>query len=357
MLGIQGCSIRLPDVLEIAVDAVIELTSNVTPIATIIVVTHNSARWLERQRVALEAQSETRWQLVVVDNRSRPEERPHADLLPMSGRIIQSESNLGFAEGNNIGATGAKTPYLVFLNPDAFPAPDWLAKLVETAESHPGAVSIGSTQVRADARDLFDGTGDVMHASGLAYRSNFGKPRTAPPPLAESFSACAAAMLVRREAFEAIGGFDERYFCYFEDVDLCFRLRLAGHRVLQSPEAVVAHVGGGSAGAVSAFTEFHGARNRLWTFVKCMPGPLMWLLLPVHLAATALVATLGPIRGRGLHGWRGIFAGLAELAPILATRRELQRTRKATILDIARAIAWSPDVLFTRRSVHRKIRG
>jgi N-acetylglucosaminyl-diphospho-decaprenol L-rhamnosyltransferase len=95
----------------------------------------------------------------------------------------------------------------------------------------------------------------------------------------------------------------------------------------------------------------------LWTFIKCMPGPLMWLMLPGHLIATALVATLAPIRGRGLGGWRGIFAGLAGLGPILASRRDLQKARKASFGEIAAALTWSPDVLFTRRAVIRKIRG
>lgn len=326
------------------------------PVATIIVVTHNSARWRARQAAALLDQTDKRWSLVVLDNASKPSERPKAGDFPTGAEIIQSETNLGFAGGNNVAAVDRGTPHLIFLNPDAFPHPDWFAAMIALAERHPEAAAIGSTQLRDGAPGVLDGVGDVLHASGLAYRAGCGK-RAAIPPLSETFAACGAAMLVRREAFEAAGGFDARYFCYFEDVDLCFRLRLLGHRVLQSPEAIVTHVGGGSAGAQSAFAEFHGARNRLWTFVKCMPGALMWLMLPAHVIATATVATLGPIRGRGLHAWRGIVAGLSGLGPILETRRTLQKARKSTIFDIAAALTWSPDVLFTRRPAPRKIRG
>jgi len=328
----------------------------VDTLATIIVVSYNSARWRARQAAALATQTDQRWALVVIDNASEQGQRPtHADYAP-DLELIHSESNLGFASGNNLGARSAETPYLIFLNPDAFPDPDWFATLIAVAESYPQAGAIGCLQRREGAPGVLDGAGDVLHASGLAYRAGYGK-RWQAPPLGESFSACGAAMLVRREAFEAIGGFDERYFCFFEDVDLCFRLRLAGWRVLQSPDAIVSHVGGGSIGAVSDFAEFHGARNRLWTFIKCMPGPLMWLLLPAHLIATALVATLAPIRGRGLGGWRGILAGFAGLGPILKSRREVQKARKASLSDIASALTWSPDVLFTRRAVPRKIRG
>ncbi|MBI3439319.1 MAG: glycosyltransferase family 2 protein [Proteobacteria bacterium] len=320
-------------------------------LATIIVITHNAARWFPRWTSALAAQTETRWKLVVLDNASRIEERPRREDLPANAHFIQSEDNLGFAAGNNRAAQGVDTPYLVLLNPDAFPEPAWLSELLALAERYPGAAAIGSTQIRADVGGVFDGTGDVLHASGLCYRSNFGQPRHAPPPLGESFAACGAAMLIRREAFEAIGGFDERYFCFFEDVDLCFRLRLQGHIVLQSPGAVVHHVGGGSAGVRSAFARFLGARNRLWTFVKCMPPLLFWLLLPTHLALSSAACTMAAFTGGGLAAWRGFFASITGVGPIWTSRQELRRTRKVRAGAIARRLAWSPLVFIGRKPV------
>ncbi len=323
------------------------------PLATVVVVTYNSRRWFARQRTALEAQSETRWRLVVVDNASRSEERPTGADLPAGAHIMQMHANLGFAEANNRAAARTRSRYLIFLNPDAFPEPDWMAHIIALAERHPGAAAIGSTQVRADAPHQFDGTGDVMHASGLAYRSNYGRPRGRPPPLGESFAACGAAMLVRRDAFEAAGGFDSRYFCYFEDVDLCFRLRLAGHAILQSPTAVVAHVGGGAAGVRNPFADYHGARNRVWTFFKCMPAPLLWPLLPLHMLANVAAVSVALASGRGLAAWRGFIAGLAGLGPIWAARRGLQRERRASWREIASALAWNPLVVVGRLPVIR----
>lgn len=325
------------------------------PLATIIVIGFNSARWLERQRAALEAQTERRWRLIVLDNASREDERPYLRDLPSDATIVQSAINLGFAEGNNAAARDADTPYLVFLNPDAFPEPDWLAKLIATAEANPRAGAIGSLQLKAGAPEVLDGAGDVLHASGMGYRGGHGHARNAASPtLAEPFAVCAAAMLVRREAFEGVGGFDPRYFCFFEDIDLCFRLRLAGWRVLQAPDAIVAHVGGGVTSARSAFAEFHGARNRLWTFVKCMPTALFWPMLPLHLLLSAAAATISALRGGHFAAWRGIAAGLGGVAPFWRGRREIQRTRRASTLDIARALAWSPDVLINRRVVLRR---
>lgn len=324
------------------------------PLATIIVVTHNSARFLPRLCAAVAAQSETRWRLVVIDNGSRADERPRQRDLPPNASLIQSEINLGFAEANNLAARDADTPYLVFLNPDAFPNADWLGALLATVAQFPRAAAVGSTQLRADTPGVYDGVGDVLHASGMAYRAGYGRRLARTPPLGEPFSACAAAMLVRRDAFEEIGGFDARYFCYFEDVDFCFRLRLAGWRILQTPDAVVAHVGGGVSGGRSAFADFHGARNRVWTFLKCMPPVLFWLMLVPHLALSALAVTVAALRGRGFAAWRGFIAGLSNTSDILRTRREVQRARTARTFDIACAMAWSPDVLITRRPMLRR---
>lgn len=325
------------------------------PLATIIVVTHNSTRWLARQSAALSNQTDMRWRLIVLDNASQAENRPKRSDLPQGAKLIQSDTNLGFAEGNNTAAHGVTTPYLVFLNPDAFPEPAWLGALFDTIERFPEAAAVGSTQLRADEIGVLDGVGDVMHASGIAYRSGYGQQLGAIPPVGETFSTCAAAMLIRREIFEAVGGFDERYFCYFEDVDLGFRLRLQGYRLLQSPDALVAHIGGGSAGTRSAFAEFHGARNRLWTFVKCMPDPLFWLLLPAHLIMSGFFFVIAPLRGRGFDAWNGFRAAIAGLGPIWKERRSLQRARKASVLDIAAALTWSPDIFLTRRPVIRSV--
>jgi GT2 family glycosyltransferase len=112
------------------------------------------------------------------------------------------------------------------------------------------------------------------------------------------------------------GNFDEDFFCYFEDVDLGFRLRLSGYRCLFVPGAVAQHVGSGTSGGQhSDFATYHGHRNIVWTFVKNMPGVLFWLLLPLHLALN--VVTLFWFAGHGragviFRGQTGCHIGIAE---------------------------------------------
>lgn len=315
-------------------------------LATIIVVTHNSARWLPFLTAALARQNDRRWRLVVVDNASQSGERPTLAALPAGAVLIQNSDNIGFAAANNQAAQDADTPFLIFLNPDAFPKPDWFEHLIDAALRHPDAGAIGSTQVRAEAETTLDGAGDVLHASGLAYRSLFGKMHRALPPLGETFAACAAAMLVRKDAFDACGGFDANYFCFFEDIDLCFRMRLLGWRVLQSPDAVVAHVSGGA--STATFANYHGARNRVWTFIKCMPPALFWPLLPVHLLANIAAVSAALFKGQGLAAVRGFAAGLGGWPKMWSERSRVQRGRVASTAQIARMLVWNPWCLVTR---------
>jgi len=113
------------------------------------------------------------------------------------------------------------------------------------------------------------------------------------------FSPCAAAALYRRDTFEAAGGFAESFFCYLEDVDLGFRLWLAGHQIVQVGDARVSHAGSAISGRTSAFTVYHSARNGIVLLLRCMPSPLLALALPLHLLAQLWLTARSPA------GWLG----------------------------------------------------
>lgn len=317
------------------------------PRVGVIIVTFESRRYFPRLKTALEA-LDTPYDLVVLDNASSPAQRPTAADLPPHARLVQSEVNLGFAAGNNHAASMLANEFIVLLNPDAFPESDWLRQLIATADAHERAGSIGSTQIAADDTARYDGLGDCYHASGLPWRSGYGQSRDAPPPEGEPFSACAAGALYRATAWREAGGFDESFFCYCEDVDLGFRLRLLGWRCVQSTKAVISHVGGGSSGTRSDFAVMHGTRNRTWTFVKNMPGALLWLLAPAHLAALMLFLIVSPFRGTGGATWRGAGAAIGGLPAVFKQRAQIQRARKAKLSDIAAALTWNPTPMLTR---------
>jgi GT2 family glycosyltransferase len=126
-----------------------------------------------------------------------------------------------------------------------------------------GLRRIGSKLVKAADLAVLDGVGDAYHISGLVWRMGHGEPVASfSEQVREVFSPCAAAALYRRSVLLEVGGFDEDFFCYVEDVDLGFRLRLAGHKALSVPDAVVYHVGSATTGGQhSDFAVYHGHRN------------------------------------------------------------------------------------------------
>lgn len=318
-------------------------TDSETPV-TVIVLNYNSDAYLLQCLNALKAQSYPDFSVIVADNNSEDDSFTSARDSVEDGRFqfIPIGENTGFARGNNLMASKARTPLIALLNPDAVPDKDWLGTLVEAAEAHPDFDMFGSTQISLDDPKVLDGAGDNYLAYGVPWRGGFGHSIDKLPSTREVFSPCAAAALYRKDAFDSVGGFDERYFCYVEDVDLGFRLRLRGARCLQIADAVVHHAGGvSSAGDNYYFSIFHGTRNMIWTFVKNMPGPLFWPLLPVHIAILIVLLLRAGLRRRIRPTVSGIAAAVAGLSDIWVSRRRVQNSRSIPIKAVASVLCWS----------------
>jgi GT2 family glycosyltransferase len=308
------------------------------PTVAVIVVNLNAGAHLARTLEGLERQTVRPQRVILVDNGSTDGSLEGiAERFP-SVELVQPGVNLGFAAGNNLAARMADDcEWVALLNPDAFPRPDWLERLLAAADREAGYAMLTSTLVLAGDTDRLDGTGDVYHTSGLAFRRDHGRmAANVDRPTGEVFAASGAAALYRRDVFLEAGGFDERYFCYLEDVDLAFRLRLAGHRCLYVSDAVVEHVGSATTGRVSAFTIFHAHRNLVWTYVKNMPGALFWLYLPAHVFVNVAAVIGFSLHGQGRAVLRAKRAALAGLPEMLAERRRLQRGRRAGALELRR---------------------
>jgi GT2 family glycosyltransferase len=264
--------------------------------------------------------------------------------LPPNATVKALRNNLGFAGGNNYGLKACRTDLVALLNPDAFPEPDWMKQLLAAAQQYPDVAAFGSCQRCWSNPEILDGTGDRYHMSGLVRREGYGR-RPAKNALRprEIFSPCAAAALYRRKALADIGGFDNDFFCYVEDVDLGFRLRLAGHTARFVPKAVVHHVGSASTGGRhSDFALYHGHRNLVWAFVKNMPGFLFWAMLPVHVAMNLATLLVFMLRGRYRVILRAKRDALRQIPREWRKRRAIQSLRKASIRAIWRMIDKHP---------------
>jgi len=307
----------------------------------VLIVNWNGGDFLSRCLAALGRQRRPPDHVIVVDNASTDDSLQRADDRLRGVELIRLTTNVGFARANNLAAQAARgSDALALLNPDAFPEPGWLGALERAAEREPTVASFAS-QMRLEASpEYLDGAGDTCHASGRAWRNGHGTLAARWPEVdREVFAPCAAAALYRREAFEQAGGFDERYFCYFEDVDLGFRLRLLGHRSVYVHDAVVRHLSSALTGYRSDFAVYHGERNLVWTFVKNMPAPLFWLYLPQHLALNIAALAYYPWRGQGRAVLRAKVDALRGLIPVLRQRAAIQRGRRASARTIRQALS------------------
>lgn len=320
----------------------VESVKKSSPFASVLTLSWNNAAHLQKCLDCLTKQTFRDFEVIIVDNGSTEASDVilQNNQVGLSLRVESLGKNKGFAAANNIGAHLARAKWLALLNADAFPEPDWLENLMHAAEKNPDFSSFSSRQIQATARDLLDGAGDAYHITGLAWRRYYNRAVQEYGQQKEDvFSACPAAALYSRESFLHVGGFDEDYFSYFEDVDLGFRLRLNGEKCLYVPDAVVHHVGSASTSKRSDFSVYYGYRNLIWTFVKNMPSPLIWIFLPMHLAAMLFFATYLTLRGQGKAIWKAIFDALLGLPRMLEKRRAIQKNKRIEAVDLLRVMS------------------
>lgn len=268
----------------------------------VVIVNFNSTQYLIRALAALEQQSVLPYEVIVLDNASS--EKIPAELFnsKLNIKLIEAKTNLGFAAGNNYAFKhlNEHVNWVALLNPDAYPEPEWLSELTGAINDYPEYQFMGSKLVIDDNPALLDGTGDAYHISGKAWRINHQKPLNhAPVKLIEIFSPCAAAAIYRRDILDEIAGFDESFFCYYEDIDLAFRLRLLGYRACYVPSSIARHTGSATTKRHSDFYTYHGHRNLVWTYMKNMPGVLLLVTLPLHILLNLLTVIIFTLRGQG----------------------------------------------------------
>ena len=145
--------------------------------------------------------------------------------------------------------------------------------------------------------------------------------------------------------FLKLGGFDESFFCYHEDVDLAYRMRRAGYVCVQSADAKIDHVSSGIAGRASDFAVYHGVRNRIWTFFKNTPRPILPLLILPHLATCMALLFWSSVRaGRFKPTLRGTWAGFFTSPKTSPPRLK----RQVSILTLLKAFGWNPRKVIRR---------
>ena len=232
------------------------------PRASVIILVYANATHLETALRSVLETTDPRfpYEVIVVLNGASPDVVARARRSAFGARIVESDANLGFGGGCNLGAAHARAPYLVFLNDDVIVRMRWLEELVRTADERPDAGAVGSRILNSDG--TVQEAGSVLFGDGTTTPVGRGLPAASPRYRAvrtvDYCSAC--SLLVRRDAFEGVGGFEQRYFpAYYEDVDLALKLREAGWSIVYQPSSELVHVE--SASTTSDFKAYLFRRN------------------------------------------------------------------------------------------------
>jgi len=255
------------------------------------IINWNSGHWLKDCIVSVLAAADDA-EIVVVDNASTDRSLEGASGFGDRVKLVRNASNLGFAGGVNQAVTATTAPYVLILNPDVGVPPGAIDRMRHLLEENPKAAAIGG---HVGERYL----PRRLPTAGSLIRENlgFGSPSLESPRQEpyEIEQAAAAALMIRRAAFEQIGGFDSRFHpAWYEDVDFCMRLKSAGWQIYFDPAARFLHEGGYSAKALGA-SAFAAAyyRNQLRYVRKHMGGPASLAIrcsMVLGMAARALAA-------------------------------------------------------------------
>jgi GT2 family glycosyltransferase len=280
---------------------------------------------------------------IVVDNASTDGSPERAERVYPWVRMLRLVGNHGYAGGNNAGARAASGDVLVFLNPDAFVTSGWLQPLLERLrDPRTAAVSPKIYRGKPGATNTLDSAGcDIEFPLGDAPprgyleedRGQFEQP-------ADVAYVAGAAFAIRADAFRSLGGFDEDFWCYCEEMDLCWRARMSGLRCVYEPRSTVYHLGSFTFGPVSARKVYYQTRNRIFSCVQNLRFPNLALFsLAEGITGSAVIMAAGLIPR--YHQYAGAYArawldAVRMLPRTLSKRRRRQSERTVEDREVLR---------------------
>lgn len=244
--------------------------STSSPLVSIIILNYNGKDFLEACLESVFQTDYPKFEVILVDNASTDnslELIKHLFRKETRLKVVENSENLGFAEGNNVGLCYANGKYIVLLNIDTVTESSWLKELVSTMERDSTIGAAQSKLLKLDDKEIIDSAGDIVDYYGTsAMIGGSWRERDTGQydSLREIFSARGAAIILRKKIVDKIGLFDPDFFLSYEDVDLGWRIRLHGYKIVFVPNSVVYH----AVGPVSFAKIFHNEKNRIASCIK-----------------------------------------------------------------------------------------
>ena len=253
-----------------------------------------------------------RAEVIVVDNGSSDRSCEIIEKNYTDVRLLKLKGNTGFAHAANAGLMLTRTRFAFLLNNDTTIDRDCIGRLYEALAKDARAFSAQAKMLSMRDPGTIDDAGDFYCALGWAFPRGKGKPAEKYDKAGQIFSACAGAAMYRMDVIEEIGYFDERHFCYLEDVDLGYRAKIRGYRNIYEPKALVYHYGSASSGSAhNPFKEGLVPGNNAYLLHKNMPVLQYALNAPLIVAGRAIKRRYFAQKGLGEAYNKGLERGAA----------------------------------------------
>ncbi len=297
-------------------------------IISVVIPNYNGRHLLATCLDSVLAQKKVRFEVILVDDCSTDGSAEFVRENYPGVEVIRNEENIGFSKSINIGIMNASGSFIATLNNDTEVEQDWLFELYQALEQEPQAAIAASKMLFFNQRDTIDTAGDAFTNAGFAYKRGYKQSASENFNVKEFvFSACAGAAMFRFELFERIGYFDEDFFAFNEDVDLCFRAQLAGFKCIYVPTAIVYHIVRATFRDDVSVPIYLGYRNQVWTIVKNMPGRLILRYLHNIMLHQLIALIFCTLKGNFSSIIKAQYHAIKGMPKFLEKRRAIQQNR------------------------------
>jgi GT2 family glycosyltransferase len=327
------------------------------PPVSVVVVNYNGQTFLPDLLMALHSQTWRNFEMVFVDNGSHDDSVEIVDemcrRLNISLTLVLNSENLGFAHGCNQGIERSQGAWIATLNNDTRPEAGWLECLMACATDEADLGMVAAKLLFTAETAQINSAGIAIDWAGIAWDWRGGEfDRPQEREISEIFGPCAGAALYSRRMLEEVGGFDDDFFAYMEDVDLAWRARLAGWRGVFQPQARVYHMHSATLGDPSSLKSFLLGRNKVWLIAKNIPPAWLACWLPLIIAYDILAIGYGLLNTRHWAILRGRIAGLRGLRHCLAKRSAIHRSNQHTHNWVSMMQPLAPPWAVPKRYAH-----
>jgi GT2 family glycosyltransferase len=296
-------------------------------------------RYLELVLSTLRGQSFRDFDVTVVDNGSTDGSVEYLREQWPEVRVVALPENAGFSAAINRGVGASAGEYVALLNTDLELSADWLSSLVAELDRDSRVGFVTGKVMRFDERDTIEQVGLDLYTCGRFWPRGLDERDVGQYDERRGVAiVTAAAALYRRTAIERAGGFDESYFLYGEDADLCLRILLEGYRGLYVPEPAAFHIRGGTVARQSETTRFYLTRNALITLLKDLPASILLRSVPKLLLYQIHLLREARREGFGRTVLRAWGAFIRSVPATLRERRRIQRRRTIPAAEMAGAL-------------------